>query len=473
MKLARKGPVAYAVAVGSSLAALLVTAALEPRLAHLSPFFLFYAAVALSSWWGGTGPGLLCTALGASTATYFLLAPLHSFAIESTALQVRLLLFVLLGVLVSSLNGALHRARDRAEAEAASARRSEARAKRLADSNLIGVFFCSIDGAVTGANDRFLKLLGYAREELLAGKVGWLELTSPEHRERDRRAVEELKAYQVCTPFEKDYLLSDGRRVPVFIGCAAVENSLHDCVGFVLNLTEQKRVEAELVAHRERLQAMASELMLAEERERRRIASVLHDSVGQTLAAAKRQVHDVRDQGGGDGTVARLSDAYDLIDCAISTTRTLTSEISPPVLYELGLSPALQWLADRAQRQHGMVCEFHDDGLPKPVGHEVRLVLFQAARELLVNVAKHAHARSCRISMTDGDGKVRVAVQDDGVGFDTSVLGKGGGKDNAFGLFSIRERLSHLGGKVEIMSEPGKGTTVRLSAPLHDMKGKS
>ena len=441
--------------------------AVEPRFANTSPFFLFYAAVALSSWWGGTGPGLLCTALGASTVAYFLLSPRQSFAVDSTAaLPLRLLLFVLLGILVSTLQGALHRARDRYEAEAALARHSEARAKRLADSNLIGVFFCSIDGTVTGANAGFLTLLGYTREEMIAGRVSWLERTAPEHRERDRRAIEELKECKVCKPFEKHYLLGDGRRVPVYIGCAVVEDSIHDCVGFVLNLTEQKRVEAELVAHRQRLQAMASELMLAEERERRRIAGLLHDSVGQTLAAAKRQVRHVWEQGSGNGALQRLSDVHDLIDSAISTTRTLTSEISPPVLYELGLGPALRWLADCAQQQHGFVCEVHDDGLAKPVGHEVRVVLFQAARELLVNVAKHAQARSCNILMEKDDGTVRVEVQDDGVGFDTSKLGKGGADDNAFGLFSIRERLSHIGGRAEIMSEPGNGTTVKLSAPL-------
>ena len=465
MGIGKSLPVRYGVAVMSSITALLIILVVDSPLAQLSPFFLFYAAVAVSSWLGGTGPGVLATGLGALAAAY-LLEPRNSLRIDDRGEVARLLLFVLVGALIAALNGALHKARDRCEVVAAAARRSEARAKRLSESNLLGVFFCDFSGRITGGNEGFLKLVGHTREEMLAGKANWLDLTAPEHRDRDQRALQELETCGICTPFEKDYLLPDGRRLPVYVGCTVVEDSIHDCVGFVLDLSERRRAEAELVTYQQRLQAMASELMLVEERERRRIATVLHDAIGQTLAAAKQKLNSLQQSNACDGPSDRLKEVHDLVESAVSHARFLISEISPPVLYELGLGPALEWLGDRMQEQYGVVCDFSDDGQPKPISDQVRIVLFQATRELLVNVAKHARARTCSVSLSARDGEVRVVVSDDGEGFETTTLEQRGGSAESLGLFNIREKLIHVNGRLDLVSRPGQGVTAELSAPL-------
>ena len=457
----------YAVAILSAAAAFGLALTLQHPWVTLSPFFLFYGAVAISSWFGGTGPGILATVIGAIAADYYLLAPRGSLRIESPEDVARLVLFTSVGVLIASLNGALRRSQNRCQLEAHAARKSEARAKRLAEANLIGVFFSDLDGKIQWANQEFLRLLGKTQQELASANVNWRDVTAPEHRSRDENAIRELKECRICTPFEKDHLLRDGQRIPVLCGCAIV-SELNDVVGFVLDLTERKKAEAEAKRNQERLRAMSTELMMAEERERRRIATVLHDSVVQMLALAKLKVDAVRRASPGDGS-ARLTEAYENIDQAITQTRTLTAEISPPVLYELGLAAAVQWLGDRLRSEHGISFQLDGESRRQPLGEEVRIVLFQAVRELIVNVVKHARASKCRVAITRSDanddegGLVTIVVDDNGMGFQTPTTQdytKGG-----FGLFNIRQRLAHLGGSLEVVNRPGGGTRIIIRAP--------
>jgi len=152
-----------------------------------------------------------------------------------------------------------------------------------------------------------------------------------------------------------------------------------------------------------------------------------------------------------------------LLDGAIGRTRTLTSEVSPPVLYELGLEAAIRWLAGQARQRHGFRVAVHDDGRAKPLSGTVRLVLFDGVRELLANAAKHAGGEGCGVWVgRDGD-TVRVAVRDCGPGFSAADAEPTGG---GFGLFNLRERLRRIGGRMEISTLSGRGGHVTLVAPL-------
>lgn len=125
-------------------------------------------------------------------------------------------------------------------------RESKIRLRRLVDANIIGVVFWRLDGTLDDANDAFLDLVGYSRDELRAGKISWTAITPPEFRAVDERAATELLATGSCRPFEKQYLRQDGRRVPVLIGGALFEGSKDRGVAFVLDLTERKRLERQL-----------------------------------------------------------------------------------------------------------------------------------------------------------------------------------------------------------------------------------
>jgi signal transduction histidine kinase len=155
-----------------------------------------------------------------------------------------------------------------------------------------------------------------------------------------------------------------------------------------------------------------------------------------------------------------------LIEQTIQGTRSLTSELSPPVLYEVGFEAAVKQLAERLKQQHGIRCDFEDDKQNKPVDDSIRVVLFQAVRELLVNVAKHSGASRAKVSVGRDGGDVRVTVEDNGIGFDVMDIHPSGGSLTGYGLFNIRDRVDRLGGHLEIRSERGGGTLVTLVAPL-------
>ena len=154
-----------------------------------------------------------------------------------------------------------------------------------------------------------------------------------------------------------------------------------------------------------------------------------------------------------------------LIEGAIHDTRSLIFELSPPILYELGLEPAVEWLVERLEERVGIAGTFQGDRAAKPLAQDLQVALFQAVRELLENVGKHARATRFEVTLARDGQRIRMQIEDDGVGFDPAVLsssppGKG------YGLFNIKERLGLLGGTLEIESNPGAGTRVLLSAPL-------
>ncbi len=214
------------------------------------------------------------------------------------------------------------------------------------------------------------------------------------------------------------------------------------------------------------MRTLASQLSLAEERERRRIATELHDRVGQALAMSKIHLGALRETSKSPEQKAAVEQVRNLIEQAIQDTRSLLFRISSPILYELGFEAALEWLTEQAQKQHGLDARFEDDKQPKPLDDDIRGLLFQAANELVVNVAKHAHAKNLRIVARREEGFILVSVIDDGVGFEVPAGGKGWGRADGFGLFSIRERLGFVNGTLRIESRKGEGTCVTLKAPL-------
>ena len=235
---------------------------------------------------------------------------------------------------------------------------------------------------------------------------------------------------------------------------------------YVRDITHRKRAEERLRVYQAQLRSLASQLSLTEEQERRRIAMALHDRVGQTLAISKMKLGALRQSASSTELAGPLDEIHEFIEEIIRDTRSLTLELSSPILYELGLEAAVEWLTEQTQHRHGILFEFWDDRQPKPLDDDVRVLLFQAVRELLVNVAKHAQARSVKVSTRRDGGDVRIIVEDDGVGFDTFPIGSQWSRIEGFGLFSIRERLEHIGGRLEVESKSGHGTRVTLVAPL-------
>jgi PAS domain S-box-containing protein len=246
-------------------------------------------------------------------------------------------------------------------------------------------------------------------------------------------------------------------------------------VGTVADISERKRAEESLarakneleqrVAERTaQLRALAGELTLSEQRERSRLAKILHDHLQQLLVAAKFRLA-ILGKGAEDLMKQAIKEVEELIDESISSSRSLTAELSPPILHAAGLKAGLEWLSRRMADRQGLLVDLELEEIGD-LPDDLKILLFESVRELLFNVAKHAHTRSSTVNLKRVDGFLQLAVSDQGVGFDPGVTSRPGESGKGFGLFSVRERLGLFGGKLEIQSAPGSGSRVFLSVPI-------
>lgn len=221
----------------------------------------------------------------------------------------------------------------------------------------------------------------------------------------------------------------------------------------------------ELLRRSEQLARLSSELTLAEQRERRRLAAYLHDHLQQLLVGAKIGLevlhHRVRPE-----RKSSVEQILDLILKTIKASRALTAELSPPILYEGGLSAALKWLARWMNENHGFKVVLHSDPQLDPEREDITVLLFQSIRELLLNAVKHSGVSKARVEMLPGESDfLCIRVSDQGTGFDPAGFWENSQETTGFGLLSIRERLTLLGGRLDVKSAPGKGTAFTLVAP--------
>jgi PAS domain S-box-containing protein len=233
------------------------------------------------------------------------------------------------------------------------------------------------------------------------------------------------------------------------------------------NATLEEKVEErtrELSQRAAQLRALTGELTLAEQRERSRLAIVLHDHLQQLLVAAKFRL-TILGRGGDDVVKQAAKEVEQLIDDSVTASRSLTAELNPPILHEAGLNEGLQWLARRMADTQGLFVDLQLNE-NEPLPEDMKVLLFQSVRELLFNVVKHANTRSAVLNLRRFDSSLQITVSDQGIGFDPSALSTVGEGGRGYGLFGIRERIEFLGGKLEVQSSPGQGSRFVLSLPI-------
>jgi PAS domain S-box-containing protein len=350
-------------------------------------------------------------------------------------------------------------------------RRSERALREMLGAASEAILIANGAGAITYANAMAARTFGYRIEDLVGLPI---ETLVPE--DRRRAHVRDREGFQAAPlpgvmGANREVLgrRKDGSLFPAEVGLSAMEGEQGtQVVAFISDVSARRESEARIRSYKKNLQEMAFDAALVEERQRRKLAADLHDNIGQTLALAQLRLKAVQSAVGGAGA-KELAEGIKLIGVALTDTRELTFELSPPVLYDLGLPAAVSWLGEQLEAQHHLHVTVTTDEPFGKIEDETAALLFRAVRELLTNVIKHAKTSEATVALQRADSKVTVVVEDHGTGFDPNRLehyeaAKG------FGLFSVREQMTRLGGSFEASSSPAGGTKITLQVPLIERK---
>lgn len=277
--------------------------------------------------------------------------------------------------------------------------------------------------------------------------------------------------FQRQCSIEKEIEMSSNDDTSIYqVSCAFVPPDL--ILMHSNDITTKKRLHIKEQEYRTKLQALASALTNAEEIERRRIATELHDTIGQNLALSKIRLVMLSQTLNDENVSAEISKILEALNQSIGMTRSLTFEMDPPILYKLGFEPTVNWLTEKLYEEHGLQVVYKNNGLPEGMTDELKTFLFRALRELLMNVVKHAETCTVKVATSFSDqGILRLTVTDNGRGFDVDSISIANWNDKAFGLFSLQERIKSLGGHVDIYSKTGQGTRVTLLIPVNVFRG--
>jgi PAS domain S-box-containing protein len=356
----------------------------------------------------------------------------------------------------------------------------------------LGLFEVKIadDVSQVTVDDGYLAQIGLTREDAEFTVQRWVELLHPDDREQMLRMIADTDAGQLDA-WDTEYRLrhadgswrwildrsrvfersADGRRQRIagahvdITQRKAAETALAE-----LNRTLERRVAEQTAAVRrqaEQLRALAGQLHRTEQRERKRLASILHDHIQQLIVAAQLQLNSIRSITDTARLREAVQDVGGLLKEALEASRSLTIELCPPVLHESGLIGGLNWLASSMRERYGLAVRLRAEPAAEPADEETRFLLFECARELLLNIVKHAGCHQAEVTLLRPEPtEIRLVVGDDGRGFEPDALEALRPEEMTFGLFSIQERLTQLGGQVRLESAPARGTCATLILPV-------
>ena len=368
----------------------------------------------------------------------------------------------------ASLTAYKNRLEDLVVERSAELAESEYRFRSLVEQAADAIFLRDGRGKIIDANQQACESLGYSREELLEMSVDDFE---GHYSESDAELdADGQLAPKAPVTLEAIHRRKDGSEFPVEIRLGMCTLKMAECpyvLALARDISERKEAQRKIEAYRAKLQDLVSQLTLSEEEERKRLAVELHDSICQTLAFMKMKV-DIELATPVSVVANRfLTEFQENLLRLIDETKNLTNNLGTPMLHQFGLKNAIeQWMSTEIKDKHGIEVMVKDDQASLPLSEETQALVFRAIRELAVNVVKHALAQQVEVSLERQGAWAMICLSDDGVGFDVTAQRAREGQNQGYGLFSIQERIDHLGGMFNIQSTPGKGTRIVIRVPL-------
>jgi PAS domain S-box-containing protein len=349
----------------------------------------------------------------------------------------------------------------------AALRVSEARYRDLYEHIPLMYFTLDGEGTVLSVNRHGAEELGYTAEELVGQPV--LAVFHEEDREAVGRQLEAAVASPGKTAsWEFRKIRKDGSLLWVQEAVRTISGADGRPVVLVAceDVTAHKEIEEQLVEQRAQLRSLTVQASLAEERERRRLSTVLHDRVGQTLAMAKLKLGQLLQSQPSLRDSSQAEEILAYLERALGDTRKLTFDLASPILHELGLEAALRSLLERLGDHDGIRSQLEIGDPTEALSDDLKIFLYRSVRELVHNVVKHAAASHVTVFLGMVGDSVRIRVEDDGVGFDAADAGSSFSAGGGFGLFSVREGVELLGGRLELDSTAAGGTRVTVTVPI-------
>ena len=350
--------------------------------------------------------------------------------------------------------------------------------RSLVDSSPVGMYLTDANSNCIYVNKSWCRMAGLEPEE--AKGKGWIQGIYPE--DLSTVMAQWTRFIEGKGTWDMEYRLHDRRGNILWVHGTADSfyNSHNEFIGYFgrsVDITQRKEAEAALLEYQKKLHTIASELLIAEETQQKKIAGELHDGVCQLLVFCKMSLGKLRDSLEDQAAVRDVKEISATMDRAIEQIRTLMFDLANPILFELGLCRAIEDLADDyLQKKHGITAAVNCENLKCEdpafrLPDDLKGVIYQAVRELFVNIVKHAKATAVDVNVFFKDDHLRTEVVDDGVGFDYAAEVHNHNVKKKIGLFIITERLRYFQGHLDFKSGPGKGTTAIIEIPLPQRKG--
>jgi PAS domain S-box-containing protein len=352
-------------------------------------------------------------------------------------------------------------------------RESEERYRELFETSLDGIAVTDIEGCYLDCNQAYLDLLGYDGVDELRSR-SYKEVTPPEYHELEDRIIKEqtlVRGY--CDEYEKEYIRKTGERIPVTLRAWLRRDPANQPGGrwvIIRDITERKQVDEVLRESEERLRYLSSQLISAQEEERKRISLELHDEMGQALTAIGLNLESIGKELPPEHAAIiknKLAETISLVEHASDHVRDLSLDLRPSMLDDLGLVPTLRWYVNSYEKRTETPVIFEALNLGERLTPEVKIVLYRVVQESLNNIRKHAQAKKVKIRLEQKKKKIGVLIEDDGIGFYPDRVVSKTTPVKGIGLLGMQERVRLLGGSLKIRSREGQGASIFVELPLH------